>query len=184
MTAINYYYNDEHPLHPFTAESEANKDSYAPRNALRIKPEAKSGFWPCEQDGAWVLVPDHRGEKVYDTVTAQESEIKDLGDLPDGVTTIAPDVEFPKWNGQKWVTDNVAKKAADIAAAEAQKQYIIAEASQKTQLWQTQLILGIITEEDKASLKEWMLYVQEIQAVDSSLGAAVVWPTPPASPAR
>ncbi|YBC52206.1 tail fiber assembly protein [Morganella morganii] len=57
---------------------------------------------------------------------------------------------------------------------------MITEASQKTQLWQTQLMLDIITEEDKASLKEWMLYVQKVQAVDSSLGAGMVWPTPPA----
>lgn len=68
--------------------------------------------------------------------------------------------------------------------AEAKKQYLIADANQKTQMWQTQLMLDIIKEEDKASLKEWMLYVQEVQAVDPSLGAAVVWPTPPASPAR
>lgn len=71
-----------------------------------------------------------------------------------------------------------------IAEAEANKQALIAEANQKTQLWQTQLMLGIITDEDKASLREWMLYVQEVQAVDPSLGAGVVWPTPPASPAR
>lgn len=71
-----------------------------------------------------------------------------------------------------------------IAEAEAQKLVLIAEASQKTQLWQTQLMLGIITEEDKTSLKEWMLYVQKVQAVDPSLGADVVWPTPPASSAR
>lgn len=75
-------------------------------------------------------------------------------------------------------------KEQQIAEAENEKQRLIAEASQKTQLWQTQLMLGIITEEDKASLKEWMLYVQQVQAVDPSLGAAVVWPTPPASPAR
>ncbi|WP_247717478.1 tail fiber assembly protein [Morganella morganii] len=71
-----------------------------------------------------------------------------------------------------------------IAEAEANKQALIAEVSQKTQLWQTQLMLGIITEEDKASLKEWMLYVQLVQTVDTSLGAGVIWPTPPASPAR
>ncbi|MEM8074724.1 tail fiber assembly protein [Morganella morganii subsp. sibonii] len=71
-----------------------------------------------------------------------------------------------------------------IAEVEAEKQRLIAEASQKTQLWQTQLMLDIITEEDKTSLKEWMLYVQEVQAVDPSLGSGVVWPTPPASPAR
>lgn len=184
MSDINYYFNNTDKTHPFTVASEANKDSFPPDNALRTKPVFKDSFWPCEQDGAWILVADHRGVKVYDTTTAQESEIKELGELPDGVTTIAPDVEFPKWNGKRWVTDKAEKKAADIAAAETQKQYLIAEASQKTQLWQTQLMLGIITEEDKASLKEWMLYVQEVQAVDPSLGAGVVWPTPPASPAK
>lgn len=184
MTVINYYFNHDHPLHQFTGADYANKDSFSPVNALRIEPETLPGFWPCEQDGAWVLIPDHRGTKVYDTATAQESEIKELGELPDGVTTIAPDVEFPKWNGKRWVTDKAAKKESEIVAAETQKQYLIAEASQKTQLWQTQLMLGIITEEDKASLKEWMLYVQDVQTVDPSLGADVVWPTPPVSPAR
>ncbi|EOT0574015.1 tail fiber assembly protein [Morganella morganii] len=184
MTIINYYFNQDHPLRPFTGSDYANKDSFAPVNALRVASEETPGFWPCERDGAWIMIPDHRGTKVYDITTAQESEINELGELPDGVTTIAPDVDFPKWNGKKWVTDKAEKKAADIAAAEAQKQALIAEASQKTQLWQTQLMLGIITEEDKVSLKEWMLYVQQVQAVDPSLGAGVVWPTPPASPAR
>lgn len=176
MTVINYYFNQEHPLHPFTVEGYANKDSFSPVNALRTEPELKDGFWPCEKNGVWVLVPDYRGTKVYDIATAQESEINELGELPDGVTTIAPDVEFPKWNGKKWVTDKAEKKAADIAAAEVQKQYLITEVSQKTQLWQTQLILGIITEEDKASLKEWILYVQKVQLVDTSTAPDINWP--------
>ncbi|MEM8144963.1 tail fiber assembly protein [Morganella morganii subsp. sibonii] len=83
-----------------------------------------------------------------------------------------------------WINVPPKSKEQVVTDTEGRKQYLIAEASQKTQLWQTQLILGIITEEDKASLKEWMLYVQEVQAVDPSLGAGVVWPTPPASPAR
>ncbi len=70
-------------------------------------------------------------------------------------------------------------KEQQIAEAEAKKQALISEASQKTQLWQTQLILGIITEEDKASLKEWMMYVQEVQAVDVSTDADIDWPVKP-----
>lgn len=66
-----------------------------------------------------------------------------------------------------------------IAEAEAKKQALIAEASQKTQLWQTQLILGIITEKDKASLKEWMLYVREVQAVDTYSALDITWPVKP-----
>ncbi|WP_337137167.1 tail fiber assembly protein [Morganella morganii] len=179
MTVINYYFNQEHPLHPFTVEGYANKDSFSPVNALRLAPEFKNSFWPCEKDGVWILIQDHRGTKIYDTSTAGELEIKELGDLPDGVTTIAPDVEFPKWNGKKWVTDKAAKKESNIAAAEAQKQYLITEANQKTQLWQTQLMLGIITDEDKASLTEWMLYVQKVQAVDTSAAPDIIWPEKP-----
>lgn len=70
-----------------------------------------------------------------------------------------------------------ASQAELIESAEERRRFLIAEASEKTQLWQVQLILGIITDEDKASLKEWMLYLQKVQAVDSSLGADVVWPT-------
>lgn len=187
MKIYNY-----HPLtKEFLSEGIADADPMVegnwliPAHATTVTaPEIQSGYVPVFDGSQWMQTEDHRGVKIYDIATAQQSEIKGLGELPDGVTTIAPDVEFPKWNGKKWVTDNAAKKAADIAAAKAQKQYLIAEASQKTQLWQTQLILGIITEEDKASLKEWMLYVQQVQAVDSSLGAGVAWPTPPASPAR
>lgn len=187
MKIYNY-----HPLtKEFLSEGIADADPLVegnwliPAHATTVPAlDIQSGHIPVFDGSEWQQTEDHRGVNIYDTATAQKSEIKELGKLPDGVTTIAPDVDFPKWNGKKWVTDNAAKKAADIAAAEAQKQYLIAEANQKTQLWQTQLMLGIITEEDKASLKEWMLYVQEVQVVDPSLGAAVVWPTPPASPAR
>ncbi|ELB3891416.1 tail fiber assembly protein [Morganella morganii] len=67
-----------------------------------------------------------------------------------------------------------------IAEAEVKKQMLISDANQKTQMWQTQLMLGIIAEEDKASLKEWMLYVQEVQTVDTSTAPDIDWPVKPA----
>lgn len=179
MTVINYYFNHEHPLHPFTGSDYANKDSFAPANALRVKPEAQPEFWPCEQDGAWVLVPDHRGTKVYDTTTAQQSEIKELGELPDGVTTIAPDVEFPKWNGKKWVTDKTAKKESDIAAAEAQKQYLIAEVNAETQMLQTKLALKRIKADELELLNAWLDYLDLLEAINTSLAPDIDWPQKP-----
>lgn len=70
-------------------------------------------------------------------------------------------------------------KEQHIADAEAKKQTLITEATQKTQLWQTQLMLGIITDEDKASLKEWMLYVQKVQVADVSAAPDIDWPQKP-----
>ncbi|HCR4430858.1 TPA: tail fiber assembly protein [Morganella morganii] len=130
--------------------------------------------------------------------TSLSDEYDSAGTLPDDAFTVddsiyieysrkspAGKIRVANKNGlPAWGDIPPPTNEEQIAEAEAKKQALIAKAMQKTQLWQTQLILGIITEEDKASLKEWMLYVQQVQAVDSSLGAGVVWPIPPASPAR
>lgn len=176
MAAINYYFNHEHPLRPFTGADYANKGSFSPDNALRVEPETQAGFWPCEQNGAWVLVPDHRGTKVYDTATAQESEIKELGELPDGVTTIAPDVEFPKWNGKRWVTDKAAKKESDVGAAEAQKQYLLSEAAESIAPLQDAVELDMATPEEESALKEWKKYRVMLNRVDTSTAPDITWP--------
>lgn len=63
--------------------------------------------------------------------------------------------------------------------AEQQKQVLITEASQKTQVWQTQLTLGIITDEDREKLTEWMIYVQKVQAADVSTAPDIIWPVKP-----
>lgn len=179
MTVINYYFNQEHQLHPFTVEGYANKDSFSPVNALRTEPEFKDGFWPCEHDGKWILIPDHRGTKVYDITTAQESEVNELGELPESVTTIAPDVEFPKWNGKKWVTDKAAKRESDIAAAEAKKQNLIAEATAMIAPLQDAAEFGIATPEEESALKEWKKYRVLLSRIDTSTAPDIKWPLKP-----
>jgi hypothetical protein len=66
------------------------------------------------------------------------------------------------------------------AQAELQKARLMATANKKTQAWQTQLMLGMISEGDKKSLIEWMEYVQKVQAVDVSLAPNIAWPKQPA----
>lgn len=179
MKDINYYYNAGHPLHPLIGQSYANDGSLSPLDALRIEPDFKEGFCPCEKDGAWINIPDYRGVKVYYITTARESEIKELGELPDGVTAIAPDVEFPKWDGKKWVTDKTAKKENDIASAEAKKQYLTAGATATIAPLQDAVDLDIATPEEISALKEWKTYRVMLNRVDASPGADVVWPMPP-----
>ena len=179
MKDINYYYNPGHELHPFISQGYANVGSLHPLDALRITPDFKDGFHPCEKDGAWINIPDYRGVKVYNITTAQESEIKELGELPDGVTTIAPDVEFPKWNGKKWVTDKSAKKDSDIVAAEAQKQYLIAEVQTETQMLQTKLSLKRIKPAELELLNAWLDYLDLLEAVDTSTAPDIDWPQKP-----
>ena len=143
--------------------------------------DAKDGFAVCRAatlDG-WDYVTDHRGETVYDTQTGQPVEITRLGEYPDNMTTIEPLTSYDRWNGSEWVTDADAQKNAQVVEAEQQKSVLLAEAQSTISLWQTGLQLGIISDDDKASLIAWMKYIQALNAIDTSTAPDIEWPERP-----
>lgn len=143
--------------------------------------ESKGGFAICRTADftAWEYVADHRGETVYDTETG-ESEIVSLpGDYPEGTTTLKPATPYDTWNGSEWVTDTEAQHAAEVDAAKQQKAALLLEAQATISLWQTELQLGIISDEDKASLIAWMNYIKALQAIDTSKAPDIIWPEQP-----
>ncbi|HCX00646.1 MAG TPA: phage tail protein, partial [Pantoea sp.] len=101
------------------------------------------------------------------------------GDYPAGTTPLEPATAWDKWDGDKWVTDIDAQQAAIVSAAAIQKSARISEANSVTQAWQTQLLLGIITDADKATLTAWMKYIQAVQATDLTSAPAINWPEKP-----
>lgn len=142
----------------------------------------KAGFAICRTascDG-WEYVTDHRGETVYDTESGQPVEMIALGDYPASVTTVAPLTPYDRWNGSEWVTDADAQKNGQIMAAEQKKASLLAEAQSTISLWQTELQLGIISDDDKTSLISWMAYIKELQAVDTDTAPGINWPVSPA----
>lgn len=172
--------------HPDTGEFTAATDEYLmagvgiPANATTIAPlDVTEGKTCAFSDNGWVLLEDHRGEKVYSTTTGLEVAISALGDYPASVTKLAPTTSFDKWDGTQWVTDKAAQQASGVNAAVKTKAALISEANSITQAWQTQLLLGIITDADKATLTRWMTYVQAVQAVDTTVAPAIKWPDKP-----
>ncbi|WP_193168429.1 tail fiber assembly protein [Klebsiella variicola] len=153
-----------------------------PANSCTDEPvDEKAGFAICRTvsfDG-WDYVIDHRGESVYDTETGQSVEITGLGDYPDNVTTIEPLTPYDRWNGSEWVTDADAQKSGQVAAAEQKKASLLAEAQSTISLWQTELQLDIISDDDKASLITWMKYIQALNAVDTSTAPDIEWSLKP-----
>ncbi|EHK5381290.1 tail fiber assembly protein [Enterobacter cloacae] len=153
-----------------------------PANACTTPPgEAEAGFAILRTVGldGWELVPDHRGEMVYDTATGKPVKITTPGDYADDVTTVAPATPYDRWNGSEWVTDEDAQKSGQTLEAEQQKSSLLAEAQSTISLWQTELQLGIISDDDKASLIAWMKYIQALNAVDTSTAPDIVWPVKP-----
>ncbi|EOZ9606849.1 tail fiber assembly protein [Escherichia coli] len=153
-----------------------------PANSCTEAPgEAKTGSAICRTADftAWEYVADHRGETVYNIETGEAVIISLPGDYPEDTTTLAPATPYDTWNGSEWVTDTQAQHAADVEAAEQQKAALLLEAQTTISLWQTELQLGIISDEDKTSLIAWMNYIKAVQAVDTSKAPDITWPDKP-----
>ncbi|NUC52588.1 tail fiber assembly protein [Escherichia coli] len=127
----------------------------------------------------WSMVDDHRGDVVYSTTDGSASTVDYIGPIREGYTSIAPLGPYQKWDGEKWVTDTDAQHAADVEAADKQKAALLVEAQETISFWQTELQLGIISDEDKGSLISWMQYIKAIQAVDTSKAPDISWPQKP-----
>lgn len=153
-----------------------------PANSCTDAPvEEKDGFAVCRKvslDG-WEYVADHRGETVYDTKTGQPVDVTAPGDYANSVTTIAPSTPYDRWNGSEWVTDENAQKNGQVMEAKQKKSVLLTEAQSTISLWQTELQLGIISDDDKASLIAWMKYIQALNAVDTSTAPDIEWPVKP-----
>ena len=151
-----------------------------PGNSTDIDPgDEVAGKVAVFESGEWVLNEDHRGETVYSTKDATPYTVDYIGPVHDGYTDIAPSGPYQKWDGKKWVVDKDAQHAADVGTAEQQKAALLAEAKETISIWQTELQLGIISDDDKASLINWLSYIKDIQAVDTSSAPDINWPESP-----
>ncbi|HEO9142934.1 TPA: tail fiber assembly protein [Enterobacter asburiae] len=151
-----------------------------PGDSIDIEPgDEVAGKVAVFQRGGWVLNEDHRGETIYSTADATPSTVDYIGPVKDGYTSVAPSGPYQKWDGKKWITDADAQHAADVKAADKQKTALLVEAQETISFWQTELQLGIISDEDKASLIAWMQYIKTVQAVDTSNAPDITWPTQP-----
>lgn len=70
-------------------------------------------------------------------------------------------------------------KEEAVSYAEQQKSALLLEAQETISFWQTELQLGIISDEDKASLIAWMQYIKAVQVVDTSTAPDITWPEIP-----
>jgi len=66
-----------------------------------------------------------------------------------------------------------------VEAAKQQRQQLLLKADEVTADWRVELMLGDISDEDKAKLSAWMDYKKEVKAVDTSTAPDVSWPAQP-----
>ncbi len=127
----------------------------------------------------WEIVPDYRGKIAYDTLTRTQQEITELGELPKTLTLKQPATDFDKWDGTKWVTDNVALKANQIEQAEQRRVTLLRHANESIALLQDAVDLDIATEVEKSALLRWKKYRVMLNRVNISLSSDIEWPEQP-----
>lgn len=129
----------------------------------------------------WKQEEDHRGEMVYSTKDGAASDIDYIGSVKDGYTSIAPLTLYDKWGGTKWVKDTDAERAADVAAAEAEKQSRIDQANDfmNRKQWPGKAVLGRLKGDELTQYNVWLDYWDVLEVVDTSRAPDIDWPIPP-----
>ncbi|MDQ9210590.1 tail fiber assembly protein [Escherichia marmotae] len=134
---------------------------YSPSNNGFYDDNLKADY---DSNGSW---PDDAvaiSEKWYCYLLDKQSEGKTIN---------------PNEDGQPVVTEPEPLTEAEmINLAEKQKQSLLQFVRDKTQFWQTQLSLGIISDSDRQQLINWMKYVQQVEATDTST-LPVIFPEQP-----
>lgn len=131
----------------------------AKENAFFIKTSAAlfGGKWP--DDAVDVA------NSVFDAFAVTPREGKQR--LPDGNG-------LPSWH-------DIPPEVIDYAAlADAEKDQRIASAKETISLWQSELLLGDISDEDRTALKAWVAYIKAVQQVDITAAPDIAWPEIPA----
>lgn len=127
----------------------------------------------------WEIVADHRGKTAWNTATREPVEITFMGDLPASLTFIQPTDQFDIWDGETWVTDKSAQKKAAINDARNKKAQLLEYTLNKVKIWQTQLQLESITDENKTRLIKWLDYYGQTEAINTDNAPDINWPEPP-----
>lgn len=128
----------------------------------------------------WLLIKDGF---VINSILWEGPDIEPM-DFGEGVTYIeAPDGVGIGWsyNGKKFAAPPLPEKSLGdlISEAESTKAALLSTAGNVTADWRTELELGIISDDDRAILTEWMIYIRSVKAVDTSTAPDITWPQTP-----
>ena len=101
-------------------------------------PEDKKGFVAKWTGDNWDYLENHIGETVYSTKTKEPKKIGELGEIPQGYTSIKPESEHEEWDGKAWAI-SPAKMTALLAE---RKTHLLNVIANKTDNFKAQYLIG------------------------------------------
>ena len=114
-------------------------------------------------------VYDVAGSFSSDAVELDESVFNEFSGMPPaGKTRAGGEDGLPEWV-------DVPAPSHDIyvAMAETTRSILLSVAKDTISIWQSELLLGTISDKGKASLTLWIAYIKQVHAVDTSTAPKV-----------
>lgn len=137
---------------------------YSPKN---------NAFYPSEFKDDYVFA----GSWPEDGIEVENSVfIKFSSGPPTGKVRIAGEDNLPSWGDIPAPTNHQL-----ITQAKAKQEDLISSAKQVISIWQSELLMSEISDNDRASLKLWIAYIKALQALDLSTPDNIGWPSEPAN---
>lgn len=102
--------------------------------------------------------------------------IEFMGAAPLGKVMSAGENQLPVWADVPPLT---AEEAS--AKAEQRKASLLNVAQETISIWQTKLLLGRISDDEKAQLNAWLDYIDSLNLIDVTAAESIDWPVPPSA---
>ena len=153
-----------------------------PANAYLDAPKNVKDNQAIIHDGQqWTYPKDLRGTKIYSTETGAEMTMQEVGEIPDGYTTLKPASEFDSWDGKKWQLDKNKQHQYEVNQASVKKNQLLAEATTQISYLQDAVDTEIASEQETQLLAEWKKYRVLLNRVDVKHAPDIEWPSQPNS---
>ena len=127
----------------------------------------------------WTYPTDLRGTKIYFTQTGAETTIQEVGEIPEGYTTLKPSSEFDIWDGEKWVLDTEKQHQHDIDVATSQKKQLLSETNSEIEYLQDAIDADIATDTEKTRFAALKKYRVLLTRIDVNQALDIEWPIKP-----
>ena len=153
-----------------------------PANAYLDAPKSVKDNQAIIHNGQqWTYPKDLRGTKIYSTETGAETTMQEVGEIPDGYTTLKPASEFDYWDGKKWQLDVNKQHQSEVNQALTKKNQLLAEATTQISYLQDAVDSQIASEQEAQLLVEWKKYRVLVNRIDIEQAPNIDWPNNPTS---
>ena len=127
----------------------------------------------------WTYPRDLRGTIIYSTETGAETTMQEVGDIPEGYTTLKPRSEFDIWDGEKWVLDTEKQHQHDVNIATSQKKQLLSETNAEIEYLQDAIDADIATDAEKTRVAALKKYRVLLTRIDVNQAPNIEWPIAP-----